>query len=105
MHYTMLNDDGWMCAPFLQILANTNDPEQRTQTLQRKVNQKITYAGLHQVNAVFIHLVRLTELLAEPGANWYSVEPGFHCAGEIDPWEDWCTIVERSRGCRYRQWP
>lgn len=99
MLYTMLDEDGWLYAPLVEIVARVAADDSRQTTLKRKLKQNITYGDCHRVNAMYIHMVHVTELARQPKDFFCSAEPGFHPALELGPHQSWQELEALSR-CR-----
>ena len=89
LHWVMLDDDGWLFAPLLQLAVDeTKNAENRKSSAKvpRKNNsQRVADAEFVDLVAMYIHMVHITQVVLKPKACWIKAEPGFHRALEIDP--------------------
>ncbi len=99
MMYNQLTDDGWLYAPLLELAVDRDACQQvmRKITLHRGQKQRVCIPEYCKINAVYFPQVHITELLASDTWAWYVVEPGFQHMLEIDPWDSWEQIVQRSQ--------
>ena len=104
LHWVMLDDDGWLFAPLLQ-LAVDEEMNSLMKTSSTKVprgnNQRVADAEFVDLVAVYIHMVHITQVVLKPKACWIKAEPGFHRALEIDPDEPWDDVCARSKERRF----
>ena len=103
MHFSMLDDDGWLYAPLLQVAVDeeANKQSGRTCTLKRKQKQRIADAEFVDLEYVYILMVHISHLCQRDTSEWVTAEPGFHPALEIDPHEAWETIKARSKARQF----
>ena len=104
LHYVMLDDDGWLFAPVLQMAVDEDGMQAtgKKTCLKRGQEQKITDPEFLELRAVYVHMVHISHLYLRPRSEWVTAEPGFHPALEIDPLEPWETILKRSKERRYQ---
>ena len=104
MHYCMLNEDGWLVSPLLELCVNEEAClGTMTTVLKRRggggsnCNQRIADANHVSLHSVLFHVMHVSELIGADKNLWLAAEPGFHPLLELDPYEPWQDIVERSR--------
>jgi hypothetical protein len=103
MHYCMLNEDGWLVSPLLEICVNESACKGQMKTvLKRRQNgnncdQQIAADTCVALHSVFFHVMHVSEFISLGKDFWLIAEPGFHPMLELDPVEPWEAIVERSR--------
>ena len=102
MHYCMLNDDGWLVAPLLELCVDEQACHGTMKTVLKRKNkntdctQRIAADTCVRLHSVFFHVMHVSELINAEKALWLVAEPGFHPLLELDPEEPWEDIVERS---------
>ena len=102
MHYCMLNDDGWLVAPLLELCVDEQACRGTMKTVLKRKNkntdctQRIAADTCVRLHSVFFHVMHVSELINADKALWLVAEPGFHPLLELDPEEPWEDIVERS---------
>ena len=103
LHYVMLDDDGWLFAPLLQMAVDEAGmlATGKKTCLKRGQEQKITDPEFLVLRAVYVHMVHISHLYLRPRSEWVTAEPGFHPALEIDPMEPWADILQRSKDRRF----
>jgi hypothetical protein len=104
MHYCMLNDDGWLVSPLLELCVNEKACIGKMVTaLRRKgssgsnTTQRVADASHVSLHSVLFHIMHVSELIGADKSLWLNAEPGFHPLLELDPYEPWEAIVQRSR--------
>jgi hypothetical protein len=103
MHYCMLNEDGWLVAPLLELCVNEAACKGFMKTVLKrrsnksKCDQQIADANCVRLHSVLFHVIHVSEIVSAEKALWLTAEPGFHPLLELDPDEPWEDIVERSR--------
>ena len=100
LHHVMLDDDGWLFAPLLQLYVDEELMRSKfgtTQTLRRGQKQRIAKKECVDLAAVYIHMVHISQVVLKPAACETLAEPGFHPLLEIDPYENWQSICARSQ--------
>ena len=107
MHFSMLDDDGWLYAPLLQLAVDeeANVDSGRICTLKRSVKQRIANQEFVDLAYVYILMVHISHLYDRGRGEYVTAEPGFHPALEIDPHEAWGTIEQRSRARQFMTIP
>ena len=107
MHFSMLDDDGWLYAPLLQVAVDeaANEATGRISTLPRGQKQKCANAEFVDLVCVYILMVHISHLYHRDKNEKVNVEPGFHPALEIDPHEAWETIEARSKTRQFLSFP
>jgi len=106
-HYVMLNDDGWLVGPLLELCVNEAACAGTMKTSLKRGNrgsatQRIASSECVRLHSVFFHAIHVSEIATAEKAMWIIAEPGFHPLLELDPDEPWSDIVERSHERRHR---
>jgi hypothetical protein len=102
LHYCMLNEDGWLVAPLLELCVNEEACKGYMKTVLKRgpggsCDQQIADSRYVRLHSVLFHVIHVSEIVSAEKAFWLTAEPGFHPLLEIDPDEPWRDIVERSR--------
>ena len=100
--YYQLRPDGWLYGVWLQLSVDRSKAveqaatKQEKSTLRRGVPQYIADAEFVKVNAVYVHMIHVLELVSSPRDVRIQMEPGYDRLWEIDPEEPWQSVLDRS---------
>ena len=69
---------------------------QENSSLRRRMKQFVAESEFVKVNAVYVHMIHVLELVSSAKEVRLSIEPAYDRLWEIDPEEPWQRVLDRS---------
>ena len=101
--YHQLRPDGWLYCVWLQLDVDWDKAMvvqaatiQENSSLRRRMKQFVAESEFVKVNAVYVHMIHVLEVVSSSRDVQIAVEPGYDRQWEIDPTEPWSDVLARS---------